>query len=72
MWYHASDGLVEDAGWCAKVEGTTSSGVVSGHLSKVGMVLDYRIALVSAKPSTLQWLEFGSVVPSCKPCHGSS
>ena len=40
MWDHAADGLVEDAGWCAEVEGTTSCWVVSGHLAEVGMVLD--------------------------------
>jgi hypothetical protein len=42
MWDHASDGLVEDTGRCAEVERTASSGVVSGHLSKVCMVLDWR------------------------------
>lgn len=40
MWDHASDDLVEDAGWGAEVEGTTSSGVVTGDLAEVGMVLD--------------------------------
>lgn len=70
MWYHASDGLVEDAGWCAKVEGTTSSGVVSGHLSKVGMVLDCGMELVSARPYTLQQLKSGSVVRRCEPSYG--
>jgi hypothetical protein len=42
MWDHASDGLVENTGWCAEMEWTTSGGIVSGHLSEVGMVLDCR------------------------------
>ena len=37
---HAADSLVEDSGRGAEVEGTTTSGVVSGHLSQIGMVLD--------------------------------
>jgi hypothetical protein len=69
VWYHASDGFVEDAGWCAKVEGTTSSGVVSGHLSKVGMVLDCRIELASARLSTLQRLKSDGVVRRCEPSY---
>ena len=37
---HAADGLVEDAGGSAEVEGTTTSGVETGHLAEVGVVLD--------------------------------
>lgn len=39
---HASDRLVEDSGGGTEVERTTSGGVVSGHLSQVGMVLELR------------------------------
>lgn len=37
---HATDGLVEDSGGGAEVEGTTAGGVVSGHLSQIGVVLE--------------------------------
>jgi len=37
---HATDGLVEDSGRSAEVEGTTTGGVVSGDLSEVGVVLE--------------------------------
>lgn len=37
---HATDGLVEDAGGSAEVEGATAGRVVPGHLAKVGMVLE--------------------------------
>ena len=37
---HATDGLVEDAGGSAEVEGTTTSGVVSGDLAHVGGKLE--------------------------------
>ena len=40
MWDHASDGLVEDAGWGSEVERTASGWVVSCHFSEVGMILD--------------------------------
>ena len=46
--HHAADGLVEDAAGGTEVEWTTASGVVSGDLAKVGMVLDcgnYQYAL---------------------------
>ncbi len=46
MWDHASDGLVEDTGWRAEMEGTTTSRVVSGDLAEVGMVLHCSSALV--------------------------
>lgn len=36
---HAADSLVEDAGGSAEVEGTTASGVETGHLAEVGVVL---------------------------------
>jgi hypothetical protein len=36
---HAADSLVEDAGGSAEVEGTTASGVETGHLAQVGVVL---------------------------------
>lgn len=39
---HAADSLVEDAGGSAEVEGTTASGVETGHLAEVGVVLHYR------------------------------
>lgn len=39
---HATDGLVEDSGGGTEVEGTSAGGVVSGHLSKVGVVLELR------------------------------
>ena len=39
---HAADSLVEDAGGSAEVEGTTTSGVETGHLAEVGVVLHYR------------------------------
>jgi hypothetical protein len=38
---HAADGLVKDAGRSAEVEGTTTGGVETSHLAKVGVVLDY-------------------------------
>lgn len=38
--HHATDGLVEDAGRGAEVEGTTSCRVVTGDLAQVGVVLD--------------------------------
>jgi len=37
---HTTDGLVEDSGGSAEVEGTNASGVVSGHLAQIGMVLE--------------------------------
>jgi hypothetical protein len=37
---HAADGLVKDAGRSAEVEGTTTGGVETSHLAKVGVVLD--------------------------------
>jgi len=37
---HTTDGLVEDSGRSAEVEGTTTGGVVSGDLSEVGVVLE--------------------------------
>lgn len=39
---HAADSLVEDAGGSAEVEGTTASGVETGHLAEVGVVLHCR------------------------------
>lgn len=39
---HTADGLVEDARGGAEVEGTTASGVVTGHLAEVRVVLDCR------------------------------
>ena len=39
---HTADGLVEDAGGSAEVEGTTTGGVETSHLAKVGVVLDCR------------------------------
>lgn len=36
---HATDGLVEDAGGSAEVEGTTTGRVETGHLAEVGVVL---------------------------------
>ena len=43
MWYHSSDDLVEDTARGTEVEGTASSGIVSGDLAEVGMILDWRI-----------------------------
>jgi hypothetical protein len=40
---HSADGLEEDAGGSTEVEGTTTSGVETSHLAKVGVVLDYII-----------------------------
>ena len=40
MWDHASDCLVEDAGWGAEMEGAASGWVVAGDLAEVGVVLD--------------------------------
>ena len=40
MGHHTADGLVEDAGRSAEVEGTTTGGVETSHLAKVGVVLD--------------------------------
>lgn len=37
---HTADSLVEDAGRSAEVEGTTTGGVETSHLAKVGVVLD--------------------------------
>lgn len=39
MWHHPSDSLVEDTGGSSEVEGTAASGIVSGDLAEVGMVL---------------------------------
>lgn len=39
---HATDSLVENSGGSAEVEGTTASGVVTGDLSEVGVVLELR------------------------------
>lgn len=39
---HAADGLVEDAGGSAEVEGTTAGRVETGHLAEVGVVLELR------------------------------
>lgn len=47
--HHAADGLVEDAGRGAEVEGTTSCRVVTGDLAQVGVVLDC-ISIVSVMP----------------------
>lgn len=38
---HATDGLVEDSGGSTEVEGTSAGGVVTGHLSQVGVVLEF-------------------------------
>lgn len=40
--HHTADGLVEDAGGSAEVEGTTAGGVETSHLAKVGVVLELR------------------------------
>jgi len=40
--HHTTDGLVEDSGGSAEVEGTTAGGVVTGDLSEVGVVLELR------------------------------
>lgn len=40
--HHATDCLVEDSRGGAEVEGSTTGGVVSGHLSQVGVVLELR------------------------------
>lgn len=46
--HHAADGLVEDAAGGTEVEGTTTGGVVSSDLAKVGMVLDWKTLSVCA------------------------
>lgn len=40
--HHTTDGLVEDSGGSAEVEGTTAGGVVTGDLSEMGVVLELR------------------------------
>lgn len=53
---HAADGLVEDARRSPEVEGTSTGGVVSGHLAQVGVVLDciqivsFPLYLISCRP----------------------
>lgn len=47
VWDHTTDGLVEDAGWGAEVEGTTTGWVVTSHLAEVGVVLYYKHRCVS-------------------------
>lgn len=48
---HTADGLVENAGGSAEVEGTTTGGVETSHLAKVGVVLDcaseFKLVLLS-------------------------
>lgn len=39
VWDHTTDSLVEDAGWSAEVEWSTTGWVVAGHLAEVRMVL---------------------------------
>jgi hypothetical protein len=46
VWDHASDGLVENTGRSAEMEGATTGRVVSGDLAEVGMVLHCSSALV--------------------------
>jgi hypothetical protein len=45
---HTADSLVEDAGRSAEVEGTTTGGVETSDLAKVGVVLDCRSDFESA------------------------
>jgi hypothetical protein len=45
---HTADGLVEDAGRSAEVEGTTTGRVETSHLAKVGVVLDCTAEFESA------------------------
>jgi hypothetical protein len=40
--HHTTDGLVEDSGGSAEVEGTTAGGVVTSDLSEMGVVLELR------------------------------
>lgn len=48
---HATDGLVEDPGRGAEVEGTTAGRVVTGHLAEVGVVLDcWRVFALAEMP----------------------
>lgn len=49
VWDHTTDGLVEDAGWSAEMEWTTTGWVVAGHLAEVGVVLHYKITSVSVR-----------------------
>lgn len=51
MCNHASDGLVEDAGWSTEVERTTGL-VEAGGLSEVSMIFDFMEHPVSKSPLT--------------------
>jgi len=42
MWDHTANGFVEDSGRSAEMEGTTTSRVISGHFSKICVVLQFR------------------------------
>lgn len=49
VWDHTTDGLVEDAGWGAEMEWTTTGWVEAGHLAEVGVVLHYESTSVSVR-----------------------
>lgn len=55
---HAADSLVENAGRSAEVEGTTTGGVETSHLAKVGVVLDctaeFRVSILLPNALFLQ------------------
>jgi len=53
VWDHTADGLVEDTGWGAEVEWTSSGWVVSGHLAEVGVVLQLRTEKLSGDVESL-------------------
>jgi hypothetical protein len=42
MWYHSSDGFVEDSGGSTEVEGTATGRIVTSDFSEIGLVLDCR------------------------------
>lgn len=50
VWDHTTDCLVEDTGWSAEMEWTSSGWVVTGHLAEVCVVLDYITNLSANAP----------------------
>ena len=49
MWYHSSDGLVENSGGSTEVEGAATSGIESSDFSEIGLVLHCSKIRVSAE-----------------------
>ena len=70
---HAADSLVEDPRGSAEVEGTTASGVETGHLAEIGVVLHCRptkdsILALRSPPIVIRIFPKSNVATTAKKC----